>query len=205
MDSNRINAWLKIIVSFGYPGLFLGLLIEFLGLPFPGEIVLTFAGFMVWNKHLSLMGVIFASVLGSLTGTMIAFFIGRHYGRPILDKFGKYFFLNKSKINYAERLFNRHRFVVLLFGRFLPGVRPVSAYAAGIARMKFRVFLPLSLGGSLIWCSVFVILGTYLGQNWQRVTSLLVDYYIVIVGIILFIAIIFIVRTLAKRKKLRLK
>jgi membrane protein DedA with SNARE-associated domain len=167
---------LKFISAFGYPALFAGLIIEFLGAPFPGEIVLAFTGFLVWSGYLEMSGAVLAAVTGSLTGTMMAYFIGMKFGRPFLEKYGRYAFLNKRKIDKAERWFNRHSFIVLLFGRFVPGIRPLSAYTAGIARMKFRVFLPLSFVGTSIWCIFFLAVGKHLGRNWNSISAVLEKY-----------------------------
>jgi len=181
VSEQKINYWLKVISAFGYPALFFGLILEFLGLPFPGEIVLAFAGFLVWNGHLDFGTAVFSAAGGSLAGTVMAYWLGRKLGRPFLKLYGKYAFINAHKINRAERWFNRHSFIVLLLGRFVSGVRPLSAYMAGIARMKFWVFLPLSFFGTFVWCITFILLGNYLGQNWARILAVVGKYNLVAV------------------------
>lgn len=201
--SKKVNYWLKLIASFGYPGLFFGLIAEFLGIPFPGEIVLTFSGFLVWSNHMGYTGTILAAVTGSVIGTVVAYNIGRFFGRPFLDKYGGYVFLNQNKIAFAERLFNRHNIVVLLFGRFIPGVRPLSAYIAGIARMRLALFFPLSLIGALIWCTTFITLGRYLGQNWFAAIKLVDKYGNILLWIAGSLIIAYILLKMAKREKRR--
>lgn len=205
MSEQKINYWLKLISVFGYPGLFLGLILEFLGLPFPGEIVLTFAGFLVWNGHLGFGAAVFSAIMGSVTGTVIAYFLGRKFGRPFLEHYGKYAFLTRQKIDRAERWFNRHSFIVLLLGRFVSGVRPLSAYMAGIARMKFWVFLPLSFGGTFLWCITFIMIGNYLGQNWGKILAVLGKYNLIIISVFAVVLTIFMVirRSAANRERVK--
>lgn len=181
MAEKIIRLGLELIAILGYPGLFFGLFIEFLGIAFPGEIVLSFAGFLIWNGKLSFIPALLAAIAGSLCGSIVAYYIGFSYGRPFLEKYGRFVFINPKTIDRAERWFNRHGYIVLLLGRFVPGVRPLSSYIAGISKMKIKVFLPLSLVGLLIWCLIFIILGTKLGQNWANITQLLEQYDLLLV------------------------
>lgn len=178
----KMGKGLKLIGTWGYPGLFLGLVVEFLGFPFPGEIVLTYTGYLVYAGILRFEYALLSAVTGSLTGTVIAYTLGRKFGRPLLDKYGRYIWLNGKKLDKAENWFNRHGILVLLFGRFVPGIRPLSAYTAGFAKMKLALFLPLSLAGAFLWCLTFVTVGKVLGRHWERISWLLARYNLVILG-----------------------
>lgn len=202
MKGKTIEFGLNLISTLGYPGLFWGLALEFLGIPFPGEIVLIFTGFLVWDGHLELMRATFFAVTGSLFGMITAYLVGLKYGRPFLENYGKYVFIKAKKIDRAEVWIKRHGLIVLLFGRFIPGVRPISAYMAGIAKMKLRVFLPMSLLGSFLWCFTFIMLGNMLGQNWISITPILEKYDLTLIGL-LFIGILvyFINKSIRKRER----
>jgi len=197
----KLDKALQFIGIWGYPGLFLGLLIEFLGFPFPGEIVLTYTGYLIYTGILRFEGALLAAVAGSLTGTIIAYTLGRKFCRPLLERYGRYIWLNKKKLDQAERWFNRHGILVLLLGRFIPGIRPLSAYTAGIAKMKLVLFLPLSLAGAFLWCLTFVIVGKLLGRHWERIAVLLAKYNLVIWGLAALFISIYIIFKLSKRKK----
>ncbi len=80
----------NLISSFGYIGLGLGMLMEFIGLPFPGEIALGFAGFMVWRGVLEFTPTLVAALGFSWLGSMLAYFLGASLGRPFVLKYGKY-------------------------------------------------------------------------------------------------------------------
>ena len=188
----KVSRGLKLIGIWGYPGLFLGLVVEFLGFPFPGEIVLTYTGYLVWSGILRFDNALFSAVAGSLTGTVIAYSLGRRFGRPLLDKYGRYIWLNEKRVDMAERWFHRHGILVLLFGRFVPGIRPLSAYSAGFARMKLHLFLPLSLAGAFLWCFTFITIGKILGKHWERITWLIAKYDLFLAGFAAVAAVLYI-------------
>lgn len=199
MNESKFAMGLKLISALGYPGLFLGLFVEFLGIAFPGEIVLAFTGFLVWNGHLKLFPALFSAVSGALSGTIIAYYLGRRFGRPFLEKFGRYLFIRKKTITRAERWFTQHAYLVLLLGRFIPGIRPLSAYTAGISQMKFGVFLPLSLSGTTIWCFTFIMLGNKLGQNWGQAVKILKQYDLFLIFIFTAVIITYFIFGFSKR------
>lgn len=200
MTGQKLSYVLKLVSMLGYPGLFLGLIVEFLGIPFPGEIVLAFSGFMVWKGHLEFYPALLAAVAGSTTGSVISYALGRKFGRPFIEKYGRYAFLNDKKIDKVERWFNRHCFILLLFGRFISGVRPLSSYMAGISCMKFRVFFPLSFIGTLIWCTTFVLIGKSVGRNWTEFLSLFRNYSAALFGLVFLTLIIYSVWKFANKK-----
>jgi len=170
---------LNLVVQYGYIGLVGGLMVEFLGFPFPGEIVLTFTGFLVFQGHLSFWYAALAAIAGSAAGSTIAYYIGRRYGKDYIIKYGKYIMLNKAKIAAGEKWFLKYRGALLLFGRFFPGIRPMSAYIAGMAGMKLPSFLFFSVTGAAVWCLFFISLGRLVGRNWTTVGPLLGKYNLI--------------------------
>lgn len=168
----------NLISSFGYIGLGLGMLMEFIGLPFPGEIALGFAGFMVWRGVLEFTPTLVAALGFSWLGSMLAYFLGASLGRPFVLKYGKYGGLDEEKMEKVEEWFSSRRVVVLIFGRFISGVRPLSAYVAGMAGMPWLSFAVLSFIGTAIWSSTFLSAGMFLGAKWENMQS-----YSILVGL----------------------
>ncbi|MCF8011151.1 MAG: DedA family protein [Clostridiales bacterium] len=172
----------NIISTYGYAGLGLGMLMEFTGLPFPGEIALGFAGFMVYSDVFKLSNTI-SVVLGfSWLGTLVSYYLGYRLGRPFLIKYGSYIGLDDKKIINVEEWFGRNRVIVLVFGRFISVVRPLSAYVAGMARMKWFYFLIFSFIGTSLWTMTYVFIGILLGASWTKIES-----YSFLLGLAFFI------------------
>lgn len=156
---------LSVILQFGYLGIFIGMLIESSFIPFPSEIIMIPAGYLVFEEKMNLIYVIVCGVLGSLGGAIINYYLGMHIGRPLLLKFGKYFFISEKSFTKSENFFKNHGAVSTLTGRLLPGIRQIISIPAGIFHMNIFLFLFLTCIGSLIWVTILTLLGFLLGQN----------------------------------------
>ena len=102
------NFIIAVIEQLGYGGIFVGMTLESTGLPIPSEIVMTFAGYVVWTGRLTLIGVTLAGTLGCLAGSLIAYYIGLWGGRPLLERYGKYVLIRKSELDRAQKWFEKY-------------------------------------------------------------------------------------------------
>ena len=93
------NTAIYLIESLGYWGIFLGMTIESACIPLPSEIIMPFAGYVVWEGKMTLWGITLAGTLGNLVGSLIAYYVGWKGGRPLLEKYGKYILITHSKLN----------------------------------------------------------------------------------------------------------
>ena len=139
-----------IIQTYGYFAVFLGTFIE-------GETFLMLGGFIAHRGYLSLWGVIAAAVAGSLLGDQLYFYIGRRYGKTILEKRPKW----KRGAERISRLLERHHTTLILGFRFLYGLRTLTPIVIGMSRVGRRRFAVLNAAGAIAW-SVLVGLGGYL-------------------------------------------
>src|SRR5512137_643165 len=92
----------------GYVSIFLLMVMESMVLPVPSEAVMPFAGFLIVQNRFTYAGVILASTLGSIVGSLISYFIGRYGGKPFVDRYGKFFLLNRHDLEATERFFHRY-------------------------------------------------------------------------------------------------
>ncbi|WP_134684683.1 DedA family protein [Brevibacillus migulae] len=175
------------VLSLGYLGIFLAMMIEGIGLPFPGDATLAFFGYLSSSGHLLLPAAILTGSLGSTIGSLIAFALGKRYGLSLLTRYGKYLLLSVRSIDQTVRLSSRYGVLVLLFGRLFPGVRTLSSYIAGIGGMSWPIFLLFSFAGFVLFCSFWTLIGFWLGENWPVIVHLVKKYTlgIVIAGMIL--------------------
>jgi membrane protein DedA with SNARE-associated domain len=131
---------IAIIEHLGYAGVFVGMTLESTGLPLPSEIIMGFAGYVVWEGKLTLLGITLAGTLGCLAGSLIAYGIGAYGGRPLLERYGKYVLIRKSELDRGEEWFAKHGESAVFISRLLPVVRSVISYPAGIVRMDIKRF-----------------------------------------------------------------
>lgn len=134
----------------------------------PGtEPTMLFAGFNVYQHHLSLLGIIVAGTIGDLIGASIAYAIGYYGSRELLEHQGGKLHVNQKGLDRAHRWFERYGSPVVFISRLIPFVRAAFPYAAGVARMGYVRFLALAALGSVIWIAALGILGRAVGHSWE--------------------------------------
>ncbi|WP_313999362.1 DedA family protein [Lactobacillus paragasseri] len=192
-----MTTWLtQFIESFGYIAIILLIAVENIFPPIPSEVILTLGGFLVSGTKLTLIGVILASTLGSIIGAIILFSISRNLTLPRLEKLleTKLFKLlgfKKDDAHKAINWFDKLGIGAIFYGRCIPVVRSLISIPAGIAHVGWTKFLILTTLGSLVWNSVLVGLGHYMGKNWQVVVRIFDDYTLVIIALLLILFIYF--------------
>jgi membrane protein DedA with SNARE-associated domain len=166
------NFVIAVIEQLGYGGVFVGMTLESTGLPLPSEIIMAFAGYVVWEGQLTLLGITLAGTLGCLTGSLIAYGIGAYGGRPLLERYGKYVLIRKNELDRGEQWFAKHGESAVFISRLLPVVRTYISFPAGIVRMDLRKFSVYTFLGSLPFCFAFAYAGVALGPHWHSITRL---------------------------------
>jgi membrane protein DedA with SNARE-associated domain len=182
------NFVIAVIEQFGYGGIFIGMTLESTGLPLPSEIIMGFAGYVVWGGRLTLLGITLAGTLGCLTGSLVAYGIGAYGGRPLLERYGKYVLIRKSELDRAEQWFEKHGESAVFISRMLPIVRTFISYPAGIVRMDVKRFSVYTALGSLPFCFAFAYVSAALGPHWEDIRGLLRYFNIAaLVGVVVLI------------------
>jgi membrane protein DedA with SNARE-associated domain len=197
--------WVQGIVrAGGYPVVFLLITLESTLVPIPSELVMPFAGYMAWKGEFSLPVILVINSVGAVVGSGICYWIGVVGGKPFLVNYGKYFLVRQHEIARTEAFFARHGKTTILIGRFLPVIRHIISVPAGIARMPLPGFFLQTFLGSTIWGGALILLGYYVGANWEALTSTLkrVDH---VIGAILVLALVALgIRFVVRRRRERL-
>lgn len=184
------------ISTLGYPGIVLLMALESACMPVPSEIVMPFAGYLVFQAEtdplyngnvMSLVGVSLAGALGCTLGSVLAYVVGKHWGRPFILRYGKYFLIRKKHLDMADEWFEKYGDVATFVARLLPIIRTFISLPAGIARMDFKKFVFYSFVGSLPWTAMLAYVGYWLGPSWEDI----VDWFhgldlLVVVGVAAF-------------------
>ncbi|MDR1519412.1 MAG: DedA family protein, partial [Planctomycetota bacterium] len=149
------SVWLaETVLALGYPGVLFLMAVESSLIPFPSELVMPPAGFLVYQGRMAWFPVILAGTAGSLLGALANYWLARRLGRPFLIRYGKYFFLSPRGLEKAERFFAAHGEITTLVGRLIPVVRQLISLPAGAARMRLYKFCLFTLLGSGLWVAV---------------------------------------------------
>ena len=180
----HVLAW---ITQYGYFAIFFLLVFGIIGLPIPDETLLTFSGYLIYKGHLSLPLAFVSALAGSASGITISYQLGRLFGHRVLLRYGKYLHLTEERLDRAHAWFARIGHWALTFGYFIPGVRHITAYAAGIADVAPHQFAIFAYTGTVLWVSTFLSLGYLLGERWEAVEKN-IHYYLVWVAVAMVVA-----------------
>ena len=156
------------ISTLGYGGVVLLMAIESACIPLPSEIIMPFAGYLVYKGQFNLWAVGVAGAFGCVLGSWVAYYVGLYGGRPFIEKYGRYVLLSRHDLDLADRWFALYGEVIVFASRLLPVVRTFIAFPAGVARMNMTRFTVYTFLGSLPWCIGLAYVGQLLGEQWDK-------------------------------------
>ena len=170
--TEKIISWLAgiviaVISKTGYLGVMALMAIESACIPLPSEIIMPFAGYLVYTGRFNLFWAATAGALGCNLGSVIAYEIGYFGGRPLVEKYGGYVWVSRRDLDMADRFFARFGSAAVFIGRLLPVIRTFIALPAGIARMPRLRFHIYTFAGSWPWCFALAWIGMKLGEKWE--------------------------------------
>jgi len=169
--TDKIITWLggiivTVISAGGYLGVVLLMAIESACIPLPSEIIMPFAGYLVYVGKFKLFWAATAGALGCNLGSVVAYEIGCFGGRALVEKYGRYLWISRHDLDLADRFFRRFGSAAVLLGRLLPVIRTFIALPAGIAHMPRLRFHIYTFAGSWPWCFALAWVGMKLGERW---------------------------------------
>jgi membrane protein DedA with SNARE-associated domain len=172
MARHFIELLAPYINSFGYLVAFLGMSLENMGIPVPGETALIVVTFFAAQGVLNIWFVLPLALLGDVLGDSLGYAIGRYGGRPLADRWGKLIRLDKRKLNAAEELYREKGGRTVFASQFSSVTRLTGSIAAGLAHMPFRRFLLYDSAAALLLVSLVGGATFYFGKNIDAVLRL---------------------------------
>lgn len=180
--------WLvDTILQLGYVGIFLLMSIESSFIPFPSEVVLIPAGYLVSQQQMSLTLLILSATAGSLTGAYINYYLARFVGLPFLLKYGRYIFISVHTLTKLETFFLQHGAISTFTGRLIPGIRQLISIPAGLSKMNIVTFSIYTAMGATLWALVLIALGYILGENEALIKSYLHEITLITLGVVILL------------------
>jgi membrane protein DedA with SNARE-associated domain len=175
----------SLIERYGYVIVFLGVVLEGVGIPLPGETVLLAAGALAHQGSLTLGETMVLGSLGAIVGGQVGYGVGRFGGRPFVLRWGWYAFITPERLGRAERFFERHGGRAVFLARFITGLRVFGALVAGVSRMPWGKFAFYNVLGGTVWAMAVVSLGYFM---WASIG--LVEHWIGRISLLLAMALI---------------
>lgn len=165
MMNEIVDAIVKVVDQMGYTGIVIGMFLESSCFPFPSEVIMIPAGYLAQQGKMNFWMAIFMGIVGSWLGALFNYYLALWLGRPLLLKWGKYFFITEKNFEKGERFFQRHGEIGTFTGRLIPVLRQYVSLPAGLARMNMAHFLFYTGLGAGLWVAVLTWIGYVAGQS----------------------------------------
>ncbi|MDF9408957.1 DedA family protein [Pelotomaculum isophthalicicum JI] len=163
-----------------------GVVIEAMGVPFPGGIMVVLAGFMVNQGNMKFLSALLTLLFGYTAGSLAAYLIGRKLGQPFFLRSGKYLRISPERFEQAQGWLDRSAPAFIIFGRFLPGLSNLTPYMAGVSRIGIVYFLFYNSIFALGWGFLYLMIGMFFGHNYQIIARYL-NTRLSIVGFVILV------------------
>ncbi|MBC7970166.1 MAG: DedA family protein [Verrucomicrobia bacterium] len=164
LDFISIEKIEELAQQYGYWAVFLGIFLESLGLPIPGETVTLAGGFLAGNDQLNYWIVLINAASGAVLGGNVGYWIGRRGGWALLLNVGRTFRVGEERLEAMKRQFSENTARTVFFGRFIALLRTFASPLAGIVQMPYLQFTLYNTLGAITWASVMVSLSYFAGQ-----------------------------------------
>ncbi|HKW59965.1 MAG TPA: DedA family protein [Candidatus Dormibacteraeota bacterium] len=188
----------NFIAAYGLVAVFVLMVFESCGVPFPSEVVMPTGGLLAATGHMNLVAAIFAGAAANLAGSLIAYGLAAKFGEPLLLGPGRYIGIRRHHLEIADGWFQRWGLWAVFFGRVMPVVRTYISFPAGLARVDLLRFSVLTFAGALPWCAALALVGYTLGRNYERISGPLEKGAI---GIALLVAVALVIWYLRGRRE----
>ncbi|MDP4159182.1 MAG: DedA family protein [Bacillota bacterium] len=172
---------ISFVTQYGYIGLYLILGTSILGIPIPDETLMVFIGFLTYEGKLNPILAVLSAASGSISGITVAYLLGRLFEKKVMHHLRKH--AGNERLDKAFNWYQRHGGKLLTIGYFIPGVRHLSGYIAGLTRLSYRSFAFFAYLGAVLWVSVWVVIGRLLGSRWETLLPI-VHRYALLLGVI---------------------
>ena len=150
--------------QYGYLAVFVGILLENLGIPLPGETITIVGGFLAGSGELNFWLVLGSAASGAFIGGIGGYFVGKYGGWKLILAGSKVFRIQEVQLEEIKTKFSENAVKAVFFGRFIPLIRIFSSPMAGVVEMPFGKFIGVNLAGALTWASVMTTLAFFVGK-----------------------------------------
>ncbi|HVM77117.1 MAG TPA: DedA family protein [Candidatus Paceibacterota bacterium] len=158
-----------------------------------GPVVMMVAGFLVRLNFFDFWPIYLTMIAGDLTGDVIWYFVGRHGGRPLIEKYGHWINISSQNVERAEEFFKEHQTKILFISKLTTGFGFAIAtlIAAGAAKVSFKKYITINFFGEFIWAGFLFALGYFFGNlyfvvdkslRWGFVIGLIITLVLIVWG-----------------------
>ncbi|MBC7386786.1 MAG: DedA family protein [Cryobacterium sp.] len=148
-----------------YPMIFCALYFAGLGAPISADFVLLTVGYVAYQGQASYGVLIPLSIVGILSSDVTMYWIARHFGRTLAERWPLSKIITPAKLEKAEWKFSNQGYRVVFLARFMPGIRTVFMFTSGLLRLDFKKFLLADALGAFIVIPVILFSVKWVAGN----------------------------------------
>jgi membrane protein DedA with SNARE-associated domain len=184
----------QFVATYGLLAVFVLMVGESCGFPFPSEVIMPTAGLLAATGHLNLYAAILAGALANLVGSLIAYGLAARFGEPLLLGPGRYIGIRRHHLELADGWFRRWGLWAVFIGRVLPVIRTYISFPAGLARIDLARFSILTFVGALPWCAFLALIGYVLGRSYDRISRPIETAAVALAALVALVVIVWYLR-----------
>ena len=184
----------NFVAAYGLVAVFVLMVFESCGFPFPSEVIMPTAGLVAATGHMNLYAAILAGALANLVGSLIAYGLAARFGEPLLLGPGRYIGIRRHHLDLADGWFRRWGLWAVFIGRVLPVIRTYISFPAGLARIDLARFSILTFAGALPWCAFLALIGYVLGRNYDRISRPIETAAVALAALVALVVIVWYLR-----------
>ena len=143
--------------------------------PIPADTVVAFGSFLAARGHGTALGAFLATWIGNVSGAMVMYAAGRHFGADWIEK--RMARRGGSEMTARlQKMYGKSGLTALFTSRFLPGIRALVPPFAGALRIPPLRAAAMIATASAIWYGTVTVSAYNLGENWEEATAMLAGY-----------------------------
>lgn len=170
------------LANYGYFAIFSLLMLGIVGPLIPDETILVLSGVAVHRGQLDLGLTIAVGFAGSLCGITLSYILGRTGAVYVLERYRPFQNFTAKNLPRVHLWFERYGKWTLFFGYFVAGLRHFTALTAGMSKLEPRIFAQYAYPGALVWVICFVLIGYFLGEQWETIHHHLAEAGLIAAG-----------------------
>lgn len=190
-------ALLQIVGLYGVPLIIFAETGLFFGFFFPGDSLLFAAGILASQGIFAVEMLLILTTVAAIVGDSVGYWFGHRVGRRLFQKEDSLFF-KRRYLEKTEAFYAKYGPKTIILARFVPIVRTFAPILAGTAQMQYRKFFFYNVFGGIVWTSVNILAGYFLGAAVPGIEKHLP--WIIAVIIVLSLVPIFIEMFLQRKK-----
>ncbi|WP_024613852.1 DedA family protein [Clostridium sp. Ade.TY] len=199
--NNFVDTIVSLIDNFGYIGVFVAVFLEYACLPLPSEVLLPFVGLLAATGNISLISAILVSVIAGILGSLTCYALGYFGGSLILESLQRKFPSSRKSINKINHFIMKYEKSSVFLTRLVPLTRTYISLVVGTLKFNIVPFILYSLGGIVLWNTLLIVIGYFLGENTALISQILKDYSFVVIGLIIVACIYLLYKKTSKKRR----